>query len=105
VSWPWVTPETTDADRQRILGPASTRVHLIEYPWLQRILTAQGFIYRIDVAEFEPYGDELNPHSLSPGIRCVRWDPPNRSATCWHCMRPPRSSFGSHTPYGPGGMP
>ena len=59
----WVTDQTTDADRQRILGPATTRVHVIEYAWLRRVQTAHVFAYRFHAAEFEPYGDELEAHA------------------------------------------
>jgi hypothetical protein len=60
----WVTTLTTDADRQRVLGPHTTRVHMVEYAWLQRIRTAQVYAYRFDAADFEPYGDEWDPHAF-----------------------------------------
>lgn len=60
----WVTTETTDADRQRILGPHTTRVHLVEYGWLPRIQSARVFAYRFDAADFEPCGDEREPHAF-----------------------------------------
>lgn len=60
----WVTTETTDADRQRVLGPHTTRVHMVEYSWLQRIQTAEVFAYRFDAADFEPYGSERDPHAF-----------------------------------------
>src|SRR5688500_6852225 len=48
----WVTTETTEADRQRILGPHTARVHLIEYAWLNRVQTAKVFAYRFDAPDF-----------------------------------------------------
>lgn len=60
----WVTDRTTETDRQRILGPQAHRVHMIEYAWLLTMQTAQVFAYRFDVAEFEPYGNDLDPHAF-----------------------------------------
>lgn len=60
----WATSRTTEPDRQRILGPSAQRVHLAEYAWLRRIADAQLFVYRLDAAAFEPYGDELDPHAF-----------------------------------------
>jgi hypothetical protein len=60
----WVTTGTTDADRQRVLGPHATRVHMVEYAWLQRIQTAQVFAYRFDAAEFKPFGSAADPHAF-----------------------------------------
>lgn len=59
----WLTSATTTADRERILGPSNSRVHLIEYAWLQRIQAAKVFAYRFDAAEFAPYGDPDDPHA------------------------------------------
>jgi hypothetical protein len=60
----WVTPETTDTDRERVLGPQATRVHTVEYAWLRRLETAEVFAYRCDAADFEPYGDGPDPHAF-----------------------------------------
>ena len=60
----WVTPGTTDADRLRILGPHTHRVHLIEYSWLRRLQTTRVFAYRFDAAEFRAYGDGAGPHAF-----------------------------------------
>lgn len=60
----WVTTGTTHADRQRILGPGTVRVHMVEYDWLHRIQQVRLFAYRFDAADFEPYGDELDPHAF-----------------------------------------
>lgn len=60
----WVTAQTTDADRQRVLGSHPTRVHMVEYAWLQRIQTAQVFAYRFDAAEFKPYNGALDAHAF-----------------------------------------
>lgn len=59
----WQTATTTAGDRQRILGPHADRVHMIEYGWLDRLLIARIFAYRFDAAEFEPYGDDNEPHA------------------------------------------
>lgn len=60
----WVTTGTTEADRQRVLGPSAERVHMVEYDWLHRIQQVRLFAYRFDAAEFEAYGDELDPHAF-----------------------------------------
>ena len=60
----WATNSTTEADRQRILGPHVRRVHMIEYAWLRRMQTSRLFAYRFDAAEFTPYGEEHNPHAF-----------------------------------------
>jgi hypothetical protein len=44
----WVGPNTTDADRLRIIGEGSgTRVHAIEYGWLEAIRTVELYAYRL----------------------------------------------------------
>ena len=60
----WLTATTSEGDRCRVLGSANTRVHLVEYAWLQRIQSAQVFAYRFDEAEFEPYGAVGDPHAF-----------------------------------------
>lgn len=60
----WLAPSTTEADRDRILGPTNSRVHLVEYTWLQRIQAARVFAYRFDATEFEPYGAPDDPHAF-----------------------------------------
>jgi len=60
----WVTTGTTEEDRRHILGPQATRVHMVEYAWLQRIQTAHVFAYRLNAADFEPYGDPADPHAF-----------------------------------------
>lgn len=72
----WVVADTTDADRERVLGPHATRVHMIEYAWLKRVQAAQVFVYRFAAAEFEPYGDTLNPHAFVARHAVVPLGPP-----------------------------
>lgn len=60
----WLTPSTTAADHARILGATNTRVHVVEYAWLARIQTTTVYAYRFDAAEFEPYGDNADPHAF-----------------------------------------
>src|SRR3979411_2048633 len=50
-NWPramaWTVPTTSNADRQRILGPGGgDRVHAIEYGWVDRFLSVPLFAYR-----------------------------------------------------------
>jgi len=52
----WALPETTPADRERILGPGGgERVHAIEYGWLTRLQTVELFVYRLPAAPFRPF--------------------------------------------------
>lgn len=60
----WRTPRTTAEDQQHILGPTSERVHVIEYGWLHRMQTARLFAYRFCVTDFEPYGNQSEPHAF-----------------------------------------
>lgn len=59
----WTTSRTTAADAGRILGPGGgTRVHAVEYGWLERIRTARLFAYRLPAESFAPVGDP-EPHA------------------------------------------
>jgi hypothetical protein len=59
----WLTPSTTDADRERILGPGGgDRVHAVEYGWLDALRTVNLFAYRLPAACFTPFGTPV-PHA------------------------------------------
>jgi hypothetical protein len=50
----WVGPGTTPQDRSRIIGDGSgTRVHAIEYGWLEAIRTVELYAYRLPAEPFE----------------------------------------------------
>lgn len=52
----WTTPESADADRDRIIGPGcGSRVHAVEYGWLDRMRTVRLYAYRFDAAAFRPF--------------------------------------------------
>lgn len=52
----WVTEKTTDADRDRIIGPGcGERVHAIEYGWLAALRTTRLFAYRLPADRFRPF--------------------------------------------------
>jgi hypothetical protein len=54
----WVTPETSPMDRDRVLGPGGgTRVHAVEYAWLERLARAELFAYRLPADGFRPLGE------------------------------------------------
>ncbi|MEV1292890.1 DUF6886 family protein [Pseudonocardia sp. NPDC049635] len=54
----WATPDTTDADAAHIIGPgAGSRVHAVEYAWLDRIRTVELYAYRFPAEPFEPFGE------------------------------------------------
>jgi hypothetical protein len=57
----WVAPSTTDADRERVLGPGGgERVHAVEYGWLDALRMTQVFAYRLPEASFTPFGDNAH---------------------------------------------
>jgi hypothetical protein len=59
----WVRPETTTADRERIIGAGcGERVHAIEYGWLEAMRTAPLFAYRLPAEAFRPFGAPY-PHA------------------------------------------
>ena len=54
----WTGPQTTSADRERILGPGGhDRVHVIEYGWLTRLQAVELFVYRLPAGPFRPFED------------------------------------------------
>ena len=59
----WVTPDTTDEDRERIIGPGGgLRVHAVEYGWLERMRTVELYAYRLGAQDFRSFGDPANAH-------------------------------------------
>ncbi|HUQ59278.1 DUF6886 family protein [Lentzea sp.] len=55
----WTTPESSDEDRDRIIGPGcGTRVHAVEYGWLERMRTVELHAYRFDAAAFRPFEED-----------------------------------------------
>lgn len=58
----WATVDSTEDDRQRLLGPGVDRVHLIEYSWLRPLLTARLYAYAFDEGDFVPFG--TSPHAM-----------------------------------------
>jgi hypothetical protein len=57
----WASANTTTHDRERFLG-ASSRVHALEYAWLDRLLSTALYAYRFDKSQFMPYGTP-EPHA------------------------------------------
>lgn len=60
----WANPETTQSDRDRILGPGGgDRVHAIEYGWLEAMRTVRLYAFRLPAAAFRPIGTPVpNAH-------------------------------------------
>ncbi|HWM04502.1 MAG TPA: hypothetical protein VNP92_19365 [Actinophytocola sp.] len=55
----WVRTTTTEADRERIIGPGcGERVHAIEYRWLDALGTVRLFAYRLPADRFAPISAE-----------------------------------------------
>jgi hypothetical protein len=59
----WVGPETSDGDRERILSPGRTRVHAVEYGWLDTMRTVDLFAYRLPSLAFRAI-DNDDPHAF-----------------------------------------
>jgi hypothetical protein len=60
----WVTPETSDMDRDRIIGVGcGRRVHAIEYGWLEAMRTVRVYAYRLPAELFRPCGTP-EPHAF-----------------------------------------
>jgi hypothetical protein len=58
----WVGPDTTDADRDRIIGAGcGTRVHAVEYGWLSAMRSVTLYRYRFPADRFRPIG--VPPHA------------------------------------------
>jgi hypothetical protein len=52
----WVGPSTTPHDRDRIIGPGSgTRVHAVEYGWLDAMRSVELYAYRLPANAFTEY--------------------------------------------------
>ena len=52
----WVGPSTTPYDRDRIIGAGSgTRVHAIEYDWLDAMRSVKLYAYRLPASAFTEY--------------------------------------------------
>ena len=57
----WTGPGTTDADRDRIVGPGcGERVHAVEYGWLEAIGTVELYAYRLPADRFRAIGTYAN---------------------------------------------
>ena len=53
----YVKPGTTDADRDRIVGPGyGERVHAVEYGWLEAMRTVRLYAYRFAAEPFHRFG-------------------------------------------------
>jgi hypothetical protein len=56
----WMTPRTTTADREHVLGPGGgDRVHAVEYGWLDALRTVTLFAYRLLADRFVPFGSPV----------------------------------------------
>jgi hypothetical protein len=53
----WSGPSTTSADRDAFFGQsAATRLHVVEWSWLSRIVACRLYAYELPAATFEPHG-------------------------------------------------
>ncbi|HEY4005585.1 MAG TPA: hypothetical protein VGM60_10440 [Pseudonocardia sp.] len=55
----WTCAESADSDVTRIIGPSgASRVHAIEYAWLERIRSVHHlYAYRLPALPFRPFAD------------------------------------------------
>lgn len=73
----WVRPETTDGDAQRVLSAGHTRVHAVEFGWLEAMRTVELFAYRLPATSFRPV-DEVDPHAFVATSPVDPLGPPER---------------------------
>lgn len=71
----WAAPDTTEADRLRLLGPVASRVHVVEYAWLERMRGVRLWAYRFAAADFVPIGDP--PHASVATVEVTPLGPPD----------------------------
>ncbi|MFH9071363.1 DUF6886 family protein [Streptomyces alboflavus] len=83
----WTLPTTSTIDRERILGPGgASRVHAIEYDWVDRLLSSRLFAYRLPAAPFRPFG-EPEPHAMVATESVVPLGPPEPVGNLLHLHR------------------
>jgi hypothetical protein len=81
----WPRPETSAADRERIIGPGGgDRVHAIEYGWLERMRTTRLYAYRFDAGLFRPIGEPY-PHAMVAVTAVVPLGPPEPVGDLFAC--------------------
>ncbi|WP_410667126.1 DUF6886 family protein [Amycolatopsis sp. cmx-4-68] len=56
----WVTEATSPADRALLGAGGDSRVHTIEYRWLEAMRTVRLFAYRFAASAFEPFGEHAH---------------------------------------------
>jgi hypothetical protein len=72
----WVTPTTSEADRERIIGAGSgQRVHAIEYDWLDAIRNVRLYAYRLPAEPFHRFGTP-EPHCHVATVPVTPLGPP-----------------------------
>jgi hypothetical protein len=64
----WVGEATSGPDRDRIIGAGcGTRVHAIEYGWLDALRSTRLYAYRLPADRFQPFGNPPHAHvSVEP---------------------------------------
>lgn len=55
----WPTRTTTSTE---LLSPGSSRLHAIEYGWLDTLRTTRLYAYRLPATAFTPFGDDAHAH-------------------------------------------
>lgn len=59
----WVEESTSDDDQDRIIGAGcGTRVHAVEYGWLEPMRSVRLYAYRLPAAAFRPIGEPPHAH-------------------------------------------
>jgi hypothetical protein len=71
----WAGPRSTVEEQERLLGPGGgSRLHAIEYAWLERMRTTRLYAYRMNAVDFVPFG-EPRPHALVSTVPVVPLGP------------------------------
>jgi hypothetical protein len=72
----WIGPDSTVEDRERLLGPGGgSRVHAVEYAWLERMRTTRLWAYRMRAIDFVPFG-KPRPHAMVATVTVRPLGPP-----------------------------
>jgi hypothetical protein len=83
----WAAASSTSSDAARIIGPSgASRLHAVEYAWLERMRTVELYAYRLPSASFRPFGEpeperlrgEPEPTAHVAEVRVRPLGPPER---------------------------
>lgn len=109
----WPTAPSAGADVARILGPSgASRMHAVEYAWLDRMRYVRLYAYRFSAERFRPFTEpeparrgesEPEPTAWVADVPVRPLGPPEPGATCSPSTSRPESSSACCPSCGPSG--